>query len=102
VPAIQQPVRRLVGWACVVAGVVVLLLGYAGVTGTSLVAKQLPYLISGGLFGVALVVVGSALIGRRSSGKGGDRLDQVERALNEVTAVLITRHRPPGTSGPER
>jgi len=81
----------LIGWACVAVGVVSMLLGYAGVSGTSLVAKQLPYVISGGVFGVALIAVGAALVGRRESRHGSDRLAQVEAAMNEVRAVLLTR-----------
>jgi hypothetical protein len=83
--------RRLIGWVCVGVGIVVMVVGYAGVSGTSLVAKQLPYVISGGVFGVALIAVGAALVGRRESRHGSDRLAQVEAAMNEVRAVLLTR-----------
>jgi hypothetical protein len=99
VPAINVPARRLIGWVCIVAGVIALLFGYAGVAGSSIVAKQLPYVISGGLLGVALVAVGSALVGRNSSRRGDARLDDVERALTEVTAVLLSRGRPPTSDG---
>src|SRR5438132_5681140 len=94
VPTVSVRTRRLIGWACVAVGIVSMLLGYAGVSGTSLVAKQLPYVISGGVFGVALIAMGGALVGRRESRHGSDRLAQVEAAMNEVQAVLLTRAQP--------
>lgn len=52
---------RVLGIGAVVAGAVVLVLGYLGVSGTSYPAEQLPYLISGGLVGVLLVAGGGTL-----------------------------------------
>lgn len=47
--------------ACSVLGLIVLLLGYLGTAGTAYIAEQVPYLISGGLFGIALLTVGAVL-----------------------------------------
>src|ERR1700724_2730763 len=44
-----------------VVGVIALLLGYLGISGTPHVAEQLPYIISGGLFGIFLLGVGGML-----------------------------------------
>lgn len=44
-----------------VAGLIALLLGWIGVSGANAVVKQLPYIISGGIGGIALVGVGAAL-----------------------------------------
>ena len=44
-----------------VLGLVVLLLGYLGTASTEYVAEQVPYLISGGLFGIAFLTVGAVL-----------------------------------------
>jgi peptidoglycan/LPS O-acetylase OafA/YrhL len=52
---------RFLGIAAVVAGAVVLLLGYLGISGTSYPAEQLPYLVSGGLVGVLLIAGGGTL-----------------------------------------
>jgi hypothetical protein len=44
-----------------VVGAVALFLGYWGVSRTDLVAGQLPYLISGGLFGMFAVTIAATL-----------------------------------------
>lgn len=47
--------------AATVLGLVVLLLGYVGTASTEYVAEQIPFLISGGLFGIALLSIGAVL-----------------------------------------
>lgn len=49
------------GGALVVAGVIAVIVGYIGTSRTVLVSGQIPYLVSGGLFGLALVFVGGFL-----------------------------------------
>ena len=53
--------QTLLGWLVVVAGFAVIGAGWAGVQSTPVVAVQLAYLASGGLVGVALVVLGTGL-----------------------------------------
>jgi len=50
---------RLAAGACTALGVVVVLVGYLGVRNESDVALQIPYLLSGGLGGLALVGLGA-------------------------------------------
>lgn len=52
---------RTAGVVSVVAGAIVLLLGWIGVSSTGYVSEQLPYIVSGGLFGVFLLAVGGML-----------------------------------------
>lgn len=52
---------RVGSWAAIAAGAVTLLLGYLGISNTPHVAAQLPYIISGGLFGIFLLGVGGML-----------------------------------------
>lgn len=52
---------RVGAWVFVVAGAVVLLLGYWGISDETRVARQIPYLISGGLVGIFLLGVGGML-----------------------------------------
>lgn len=52
---------RVGAWVCIAAGAIVLLLGWWGISGTTNVGRQLPYIISGGLFGVFLLGVGGML-----------------------------------------
>jgi len=52
---------RIAAIAAVVVGLVSLLLGYLGVSDTEYVVKQIPYVISNGLFGIFMLGVGTAL-----------------------------------------
>lgn len=52
---------RAVAAVCTLAGLLFLLFGWVGVSGAEAVVKQLPYIVSGGLGGIALVAVGAAL-----------------------------------------
>jgi hypothetical protein len=54
------------GFALVGIGAICIGLGWWGASGTANLAEQIPYLISGGLFGIALVVAGTGLVMRYS------------------------------------
>lgn len=50
----------IIGGLCIATGIVAIFLGWFGAAHTRDVTDQIPYLISGGVFGLALVVLGSA------------------------------------------
>lgn len=52
---------RVGAWICIAGGAIVLFAGWWGISGTDKVGRQLPYIISGGLFGVFLLGVGGLL-----------------------------------------
>lgn len=52
---------RVGAWVCIAGGALALLLGYVGISGTPHVASQLPYVISGGIFGLFLLGLGGIL-----------------------------------------
>lgn len=54
------------GIALILVGIVVVFAGYWGASGTANVPDQLPYMLSGGALGLALVIVGAVLVGRYS------------------------------------
>jgi hypothetical protein len=54
------------GVAMVVLGAILVLAGYWGASGTAVIAEQIPYAISGGAGGLALIVTGCALVVRFS------------------------------------
>ena len=81
--------RRVGGWALVGAGLLALLLGWIGVSGEALVAKQLPYLISGGLVGIALVFLGGVLLGLGDLAGLSRRIESVEQQVGELHRVLL-------------
>jgi hypothetical protein len=56
----------LAGVALMPLGIVLVLVGWYGASGTTDLSEQIPYLISGGLLGVALTITGAALFLRYS------------------------------------
>lgn len=87
------------GGALVVAGFVVVVIGWAGASRTVLVAGQIPYLISGGLIGLGLIFLGAflyfghwvAVLVRESRERGAedrDDLASVRSSLLEINRSL--------------
>jgi hypothetical protein len=52
---------RVLAWVLVAAGLIALLVGWRGVSGTPYLAEQLPYLVSAGLLGLFLLGVGATV-----------------------------------------
>jgi len=84
-------VRPVMGYVLVAIGVVLLLTAYLGVSREVLVAKQIPYLVSGGLFGLAFVTLGSRLLLIEDLRRDAGRLDRLERAVADLHAALLSR-----------
>ena len=82
-------VRPWAGWILAGVGIIVIIVGWYGVSGQALVAKQLPYLISGGLGGVALVGVGAAMISAERRRQDTGRIERLEEMVGELRAVLL-------------
>ena len=70
----------------VVLGAIALVLGWFGVSGTGLAAEQNPYLISGGLLGIALIGIGCTVWLSSDLQDEWRRLDAVEERLAELVA----------------
>jgi hypothetical protein len=70
----------LAGILLAFVGLVVIGLGWWGASGTKFVYQEIPYVISGGIFGLALVFIGAALFARYS----------VARLLRFWLARLVT------------
>lgn len=58
--------RVLIAVGLLITGVVIVLLGWYGAANTNILTEQVPYLISGGLLGMALIIV-SAVVGSSAS-----------------------------------
>lgn len=96
---------RVAAVVLVLAGLTALSVGWLGISGTGLAAEQNPYLISGGLGGIALVGIGCTLWlsadlqdeWRRLDGLE-DRLAALEKALRgdgaQAAANGAARRRP--------
>ena len=88
------------GVAIVVVGALCIGLGWWGASGTANLAEQIPYLISGGIFGIALVVAGTALVMRYSMARlfrfwlarlvaeHGQQTDRTVDALGRIETAL--------------
>lgn len=87
---IIQRWRALLGWAAVVAGAIAILIGWLGVSAQTLVARQLPYLISGGLGGIVLVGAGVGLLVAEDLRAERDRIGRLEGEILEVRDLLRT------------
>lgn len=81
--------RPWLGRALALVGLIVIFVGWFGVSGQALVAKQLPYLISGGLGGVALVGIGVALISAERRHQDAERIERLEEMVTELRSVLL-------------
>jgi hypothetical protein len=62
----RERIWLIAGVVGVVAGVALVIVGYVGASGTAVVGNQIPYLISGGVLGLVLVIIGAALFVRYS------------------------------------
>jgi hypothetical protein len=91
-------VRPVLGYVLVALGLLLLLTAYLGVSREVLVARQLPYLVSGGLFGLAAVTLGSRLLLIEDLRRDAGRLDRLERAVADLHAVLLSHPAAPDLS----
>jgi len=95
--------RPYLGWALLALGALAIFLGWYGVSGQALTAKQLPYLVSGGVTGIALVLIGAVLLATNTIRREISRLDGVERKVDDLYALLVAEPAGPDSvvgSGP--
>jgi hypothetical protein len=71
-----------------ICGGVALLIGYFGVSGTLDPAKQLPYLISGGVGGLFLLGVAAALLFSADLGATRADIAQLQRSVTELSTQI--------------
>src|SRR5438105_3701382 len=79
------------GVILVAVGAIFLIFGWFGVSGTAVVAKQVPYVVSGGLVGVGLVSLGGRFLLIQDLRRDSGRLDKLETMVMELHAALLTR-----------
>ena len=88
---VGRATRPVWGWILVGVGFLLLLIGYLGISREALVAKQLPYLISGGIGGIALVGFGAMLVGTEDLKRTHERIDHLEDLVADLHAALLSR-----------
>ncbi len=107
---VADAARPWIGWILVGVGALLLLLGYLGVSREALPGKQIPYLVSGGIGGVFIAVIGVYVLGIQALRQDSGRLDRLERMVEELHQALLRRpdapERPvaaaPRAAGPAR
>ena len=82
--------RRRLGAASAFSALFILF-GWIGVSGTPVVAKQIPYLVSGGIGGIFLAVLGAYFLGTQELRKDTGRLDRLERMVAELHRRCCSR-----------
>lgn len=87
---VWQSVRPILGYVLAGLGFLLLLIAYLGVSREVLVAKQIPYLVSGGLLGIGCVTLGSRLMLIEDLRRDSGRLDRLEQAVTELRSVLLS------------
>jgi hypothetical protein len=85
---VWEAVRPVVGWVLAALGALALFLGWYGVSGEALTAKQLPYLVSGGLTGIGLIVLAGVFLATDDVRRQLGRLDEFERKLDDLYALF--------------
>jgi hypothetical protein len=88
---VGKATRPVVGWILIGLGALFILIGWIGVSGTPIVAKQIPYVVSGGIAGVFLCVAGAYFLGTEELRKDSGRLDRLELMVQELHDVLLAR-----------
>src|SRR4051795_3434822 len=88
---VGKATRPVIGWGLLGLGALFILIGWIGVSGTPILAKQIPYVVSGGIAGVFLAVAGAYFLGTEELRKDSGRLDRLERMVEELHAALLTR-----------
>jgi len=86
----RESTRPLVGWILLGLGATFIIVGYFGVSREALVAKQIPFVISGGVGGMTLVAIGAFLLGTEDLRGRLDRLTKVEEMVEDLHSVLLT------------
>ena len=96
--AFASAVRPYAGWFFFGFGALLVVIGYFGISGEAVVAKQLPYLISGGLGGVLLAILGGYFLAMEELRQDSGRLNRMERQLEELHRALLGRDDAPEVS----
>lgn len=81
-----------IGLVLIAGGFAAIFFSWSKVAGLTNVAQQVPYLVSSGLLGLALVIVGAVVVDvfvrRWDSGQRKDQLAQMTAVLSEVRELL--------------
>src|SRR5438876_7791738 len=95
---VGKATRPVIGWILLGLAALFILFGWIGVSGTPVVAKQIPYVVSGGIAGVFLAVFGAYFLATEELRRDSGRLDRLERMINELHQILLARDDAPAVT----
>ena len=81
---VRENARLLITFALLVLGVVFVILGWYGAAHTNILTEQIPYLISGGLLGLGLIIVAGVM----AAGAAQERTTEALR--REIASALAS------------
>jgi hypothetical protein len=87
-----KAIRPRLGWILTGLGALAIVIGYLGVSTRVLVAEQLPYVISGGIGGIALVIVGGVFLATDDTHNSVERLDELAAEVRQLHAMVADLH----------
>ena len=86
---VRANLDRVVAVGLAVVGVVAIVIGWIGVSGTGLAPEQIPYVVSGGIGGLVLVAIGCTAWLSADLQDEWRRLDAIEEHLQHLDASLV-------------
>ena len=87
---VGKATRPVIGWILLGLAAIFILVGWIGVSGTPIVAKQIPYVVSGGIAGGLLAIAGAYFLATEELRKDSGRLDRLERMVQELHETLLS------------
>ena len=89
---VRQNTRMLITIALLGAGIVFVILGWYGAAHTNILTEQIPYLISGGLLGMGLIIVAGVMAAGASQERSNDELRrEIARSLAAMSEGVPDR-----------
>jgi hypothetical protein len=82
--------RPKLGWLLTGLGALAIILGYLGLSRRVLITEQMPYLISGGIGGMALIIVGGVFLATEDIRRDLDRVASVEAQVEALKADVTS------------
>lgn len=81
--------RPRIGWILAGLGVLAIFIAWVQAADELFVARQIPYVISGGLGGLGLIVLGGVLLHAHDLYRYTDRLDRVEQKVDDIHRAMV-------------
>jgi hypothetical protein len=81
---------RVLAWVTIALGLVSIVLGFYGVSGTDHLVEQVPYLASGAVLGIFALGLGATLWLSADLRDEWRKLDDLERAITEANVLALS------------